>query len=151
MNARQFLTHAQALASDASLGPAEYRSSVSRAYYGAFLVAQAFLRDHVKLEPSNHGDRHGAIKLALLECKDDNLRIVGMKLDFLHTERKAADYDMDKVKPEKQENAVVACMEAAKIIGALDTLLSAPELGVLVAQIRAWAATPAGRNRLRPC
>ena len=45
----EFLNYADQIAKNNSLGPAEYRSAVSRAYYAVYHSAQAFLRA-VKIE-----------------------------------------------------------------------------------------------------
>jgi uncharacterized protein (UPF0332 family) len=115
-----FAQFASQLAQDTSLGPVEYRSAVSRAYYGAFHSAQAFLRNVKIAMPSSHG----AVWQTLISCQDQALMIAGSDLQDLHSNRRRADYDLNDLKIETQKNARSAVSKAFTVMTALTTCLN---------------------------
>ena|SRR5437879_8110740 len=147
MDPRKFLTFATSIANTGS-GPAEYRRAISGAYYAAFNVAVEFLRQKARLEPHKQ-DKHTAVKLSLIECKNAAAKKLGMTLDSLHTERKKADYEMRNPQPEKQAMVTMACQLSQQIIGGLDGFLPA-DVASVVTGMQAWAGTSKSGLRTLP-
>jgi hypothetical protein len=144
MNPRKFLDFATSVANTTS-GPAEYRRAISGAYYAAFNVVVEFLEQKARLEP-HKGDKHTAVKLSLIECRNDDAKQLGMKLDSLHTERKKADYEMSNPHPEKLPAVRLACVLSEEIINALDGFAPAA-LASIVRGMQSWASNPLSKLR----
>src|SRR5438105_1193140 len=90
MHPVEFLRYADQIGQDSSLGPAEYRSAVSRAYYAAFHSALEFLRAVKIKAPENHGAVWGALLCSL----DTPIVSAGSDLGSLHGDRRKADYQL---------------------------------------------------------
>jgi uncharacterized protein (UPF0332 family) len=113
MDGGAFIDFASRLAASASAGPAGYRSSISRAYYGAFHLARSLL-----LQFGFHsvgGNEHQWVHRHFFHCKMAAAVEVGRMLMNLHESRKEADYDLDEPKVETSSHAV-ACVERADAI-----------------------------------
>lgn len=149
MDPRSFLQFAKMLATSTRPGPAECRSAISRSYYSAYLVAVSFLKDHARLEPRGGADKHSAVKLSFMECKDADAKRIGVRLDTLHTQRKDADYEMSKPGPETQAAALAASRLSEELIDELGAMVKSTKRAAVVAEIKAWATSPAGSTRLR--
>lgn len=90
MDFRDFVLLAEALASGAS--EAEWRTAISRAYYGAFHVGCDFLREIGFAVPK--ADRaHAYAILRLSNSGDADLNQAGQRLSELRTLRNRADYE----------------------------------------------------------
>lgn len=90
MDFRTFLNLAEGLVAGGT--EAEWRTSVSRAYYGAFHVACDLL--HILGFSVPHADRaHAYASLRLSNCLDDEAIEVGRQLKELRSRRNQADYD----------------------------------------------------------
>jgi len=142
MNPREFLQLAESLAKDGLGGPAAYRSSISRSYYAAYLVAQEFLASQVKLAPLGGRDKHSAVRNSFLQSGDLDAKQLGIILDTLHTQRKNADYAMSNQRVEEQAQARVVSAQAEALIKELDGLATSPKLAQIVKGMSAWAALP---------
>ena len=70
------------------------RSSVSRAYYGAFHCAVSMLREIGVPEPVSNKNKHTFVQNALLSSGNQNAAKAGSMLASLHEQRKNADYDI---------------------------------------------------------
>jgi hypothetical protein len=79
------------LAVKRSPGEAGYRSAVSRAYYGAFHLAESFLTD-LGFKVPKGASAHGWIPQALIGSGCDDTMDAGRLLQDLHAERITADY-----------------------------------------------------------
>ena len=91
MNARDFLRVANGLLHLA--GEAEWRSAVSRAYYGAFHCARELFADLGFTVP--RADRaHAYLWLRLSNCGDSQVQVAGRELNDLRGQRNRADYDV---------------------------------------------------------
>ena len=68
---------------------AALRSSISRAYYGAFCIS----RNYLGLSHYKRGDVHQKVIDELNGSDDEEIFIAGQSLDILRKERNLADYD----------------------------------------------------------
>jgi len=91
MNPRDFLNVAEEWVT--GLSEAEWRSAVSRAYYGAFHVARALLRA-CGFEVPQADRSHAYLWLRLNNCGHPDLQNAGEALNDLRGRRNEADYEL---------------------------------------------------------
>lgn len=96
---------------------AKLRTSISRAYYGAFCHARNYLRDVEGLRVPEGPEAHGFVIDAFTGKSDKALRRVGTRLDRLRVDRNKVDYE-DEVSG-LQPMSVVATKVGWRIISAL--------------------------------
>lgn len=89
-----FIQLAGKLAAAAAADEAAGRSAVSRAYYDAFHLAMAFLRDLGIVVPAN-AYAHAVAQRYLIGSGHEDAQQVGMTLASLHSDRIRADYRLD--------------------------------------------------------
>lgn len=121
MKFRDFLGLAETLAEGTT--EAEWRTSISRAYYGSFHLACDFLRSlGFRVPRSERG--HSFCWLRISNCANSDLVQSGRDLNDLRGARNEADYDEKaRIDSEDAEDA----MEMAKIVvNNLDTALNEP-------------------------
>src|SRR4051794_9281928 len=101
---RDLLDHAQELAEDGR--PAWCRSAVSRAYYAAHHTAVTFLFQVGVWTPQD-GTAHVAAFNALVSVGEDDTAVSGAGGDLmtLHGKRRIADYRLQNLSLERQEEA----------------------------------------------
>src|SRR4051812_12028791 len=112
MNAHDYLTLAEKLVETVKnrsplcggKGEAECRAAISRAYYAVYNSVWEFL-DRIGFEPGKSNNNHQVLQDTLSNSGDSSLRTVGAALNRLHTERKAADYEMRNPRAEQMANA----------------------------------------------
>jgi uncharacterized protein (UPF0332 family) len=120
MTGRDFLPLAVHLA--AGTTEAEWRTSVSRAYYAAFHETRRLFESLGFSVP--HGDRaHAYLWLRLSNCGDQQVQQAGAYLNDLRRLRNQADYDLHR--PLIQAKASPQARVADRIIQALDALTPA--------------------------
>jgi uncharacterized protein (UPF0332 family) len=137
MKSTAFLSLAERLAKGTS--PEEYRSAVSRAYYGAFHVAmELLLRVGIRLPASP--EAHQKLRFCLLQCGELAGVEAGEKLESLRKQRNYADYDLGHARSDKQENALFQVDVAREIVDALNLCREEPVWSRLRAKVRAYAA-----------
>jgi hypothetical protein len=142
----EFLHYADQIAQTAGLGPAEYRSAISRAYYAAYHSGRAFLRA-AKIEAP---DNHGAVWGALLCGGDLEIVKAGSDLGSLHGDRRKADYQLANRACETQGAAGLAVTKAAAIMGKLTTCLANPQrLAAVEKNIKVWVGKIPGGGGYR--
>ena len=83
---------AQSSTSHQSMEQAKVRTSISRAYYGAYLFTREKLCSTGKFEPTGRPSDHGTIVGVLKGSGPDD---IGAKLDSLRKKRNDADYKLD--------------------------------------------------------
>lgn len=121
MTGLDFLT----VADDLLAGPTEghWRSAVSRAYFGAFHVAQELLAACGFLVPQ--GDRaHGYLWLRLSNAGDNAVENAGKELKVLRQLRNSSDYDLRRLW--KQSSAKTILLDAKKVIPIFQIAMSDP-------------------------
>jgi len=113
MNAVDFITLAGRWAITPGAGAAQYRSAVSRAYYGAFHVAAQFLGSLSHDCPEYDG--HDFVIKCLSNCGVSEAATVGGILRNLRMSRRDADYHLDKSQPETSANAKLCAERASQV------------------------------------
>lgn len=108
MNPADFISFATKVV---ALGPAGARSAMSRAYYGAFHVAQEILAE-LGVHAPRSGLGHAVLANYLISVPHDTCREAGRRLSQLHHLRNKADYDVhdprQEVLSDAQKNVEVA-------------------------------------------
>jgi hypothetical protein len=99
-------------------GPDGFRTSASRAYYGAFHTALRFLAE-MGLHIPNTDNKHEKLPMILDGAEDQAMEEAAQRLRTLRENRNRADYQLDKAEFEKEEFAQVQLMDAGKVIGAI--------------------------------
>ncbi|WP_254507168.1 hypothetical protein [Anatilimnocola floriformis] len=113
--------------------PATMRTSVSRAYYAAFLTARVIMETEWRQPEFVGGNEHRLLQQCLLNSNVPEAYTIGKLLENLHDSRKSADYDLNDVDMDTAPNAAFCIERATDII----ELLKQCSTGVLSAQIRA--------------
>jgi|GEM_PF-1639348 len=149
MDARQFLTLAETLASSAEADPdqpdfeALCRTIIGRAYYGTFLLAREFL-DSLGLETRRVPNPHATFEQALRNSGVFTLRRIATDLSGLCSERTKAAYEQWNAEVETIEKVREVLTLARAVRTQLDIIragkLSPPLDRAAVADaILAWA------------
>jgi uncharacterized protein (UPF0332 family) len=111
--------------------PANLRTAISRAYYYAFLSGRKFVGRYLFV-PSNH-QGHAHLTQLLYASRDDELIDVARQIGDLRSYRNEADYQLDKLRPEK-ESHVSFCVETAatSVQGLVKVMADAPRWNKIV-------------------
>jgi hypothetical protein len=115
------------LSGDDPDGEPVWRTSIGRAYYGAFHVALNLLRDDLRIVfPSGRNKRsdHEFVQMALRNSKDAEADRAGKLLGDLHEYRKNADYDLKTSDHGKQGVAAVSVELATRVCSLLKSCSS---------------------------
>jgi hypothetical protein len=121
MRAQEFAAVASRLAQIPVAGPADFRTSISRAYYAAYLVAVDALT-HIGVVPHAGPGGHSEVANRLIASGDDAVVDGGRALSDLHTRRIHADYRMARTDVETRTSAQSACEIAQDVIRELESL-----------------------------
>ena len=116
MNGDAFISLAGKLATAAD--PAALRSAVSRAYYGAFHMAEAFLAEIDRPVPRN-ANAHVLVARTLQRSGQPDAIRAGSLLGDLHSDRIKADYRLDDLRVETTAFARLSVETAHEIQVAL--------------------------------
>ncbi len=118
---------------------ADWRSSISRAYYGAFHEAQALVKECGVTLPKT-AQAHDKLQWCLQHASGDALARVAEKLNSLRAERNAADYDLDDPKFSYRLSALLQLKIAQEIVDALTECRTKPGYSDVRSRIRQYAA-----------
>ena len=121
-------------------GAAECRTAISRAYYGAYLIAVAYL-DRIGFAAENSPDCHLAVQRALNNSTHSTLRTVYTNLAALHRDRRRADYDMkDKLSESiaSSEASVHLAEQTTALIERVRDSATLDEMAAIAGAISAW-------------
>jgi len=136
MTGKQFIVLAKKLA--AEVGPAECRSAVSRAYYGAFHVALALLaRTGILLPPGP--EAHQKLRFCLLQSGEIPGAEAGEKLESLRRDRNLADYDLRQSRSEASNFARRQVQIALEILNCVEMCGVEPTWSQFRTNVRAYA------------
>jgi uncharacterized protein (UPF0332 family) len=127
MDGSDFLDYAGKVAAMRSVGPAGYRSAVSRAYYGAFHLSCLFLEQYNFRCPKTE-NAHVWVQKHFLNCTLPLAAETGRLLADLHQSRKDADYDLAKTYADSQKNAAFCVARADEIRTRLQECATAPNI-----------------------
>jgi hypothetical protein len=109
MHADEFIAFASSIAARNSANAVAYRSSVSRAYYGAYHLSVRFVEQWFYCKTDN---QHLWVQRHFYNCKHPVAHAVGVALGNLHESRKDADYELDDGNQDTQ-SAALACVGRA--------------------------------------
>ena len=117
------------------------RTSVSRAYYGAYHIVRSLFESCGVLVPRR--DIHNKLQWGLEQCGEkmghqDPMEI-GSKLGSLRSERNRADYNLEDATYSKQSSTMLAVAMAQQIVDVLATMRSDAELAHLRPHVRNFA------------
>ncbi len=143
MDPREF----QKLASDLVLrkGPAEIRTSISRAYYATYNVGAEILTGMgFKIREGFGG--HGDVRNRLSNSSDSEIMRVGSQLSNLHTMRIHADYRLNRKDVENQKTAQSQVEQAERMIEILDGCCFEPRRSQIIKAIKDWEDKVSGRK-----
>ncbi len=94
MSPEQFLQLANRLALSAASGPAEFRTAISRAYYGIFHTARQVLNEQMQFYCKSGANEHQWIQRHFANCSSKIARKAGRLIQTMHDARKQADYEL---------------------------------------------------------
>jgi uncharacterized protein (UPF0332 family) len=137
MRGQDFLELAVRLANGAS--EAEYRTAVSRAYYGAFHAARDLVED-TGVELPATAEAHRKVQLCLAESGDAIGKHAGDELGVLRNRRNSADYDLHSPGPGEKNFAVAQIARAQRLVAAIASCRTAPAWPQFRAKVRTYAA-----------
>lgn len=121
MNGRDFVALAAVLSNGTSA--AELRTSVSRAYYGAFHVAYDYVYRVCRVNLPLDGACHKRLHQLLESTQVPFLVAIGGNLSSLRDARNKADYKLDLSAPNTAQNASYFLEIANGVVNDVETLL----------------------------
>lgn len=121
MNGADFYALAEQLSAGSK--PAEMRSAISRAYYGAFHRARELLVSIGIVLPKGP-ECHTKIPFVLENAGDADIAKAGSKLSSLRAVRNDADYALQKLEFEQKKTVVVQLQIANQIILSVESCFS---------------------------
>lgn len=137
MNSTEFVNLAARLANGRE--EVEFRTSVSRAYYGAFHAAVTILSEAGISLPIGP-ESHQKIRFCLMECGEPSGLQAGAGLHLLRKQRNVADYDLQDSKNVRAQNALAQVQNARVILDLLDACRKEPARTRFRAKVRDYAA-----------
>ncbi|HEX5447051.1 MAG TPA: hypothetical protein VFW87_24765 [Pirellulales bacterium] len=125
-----------------SRNEADLRTSVSRAYYGAFHVARQFLGDcglHFPPKEMYAAEIHKKVRYCLDASGNGDTILAGDNLRTLRNQRNEADYNLGSVEFRSPASVVAAVRLAPEIIDAIARCRTEPAFSEARAKIRIYA------------
>ena len=107
------------------IGPAAYRSEISRAYYAAFNVAANVLNT-IGPSPGKGDSQHKKVVIYLRDSGDVAMETTGLYIDSMRITRNRADYDMSNATVETLSSARDMAETARQAIEHLDQFAADP-------------------------
>lgn len=126
---------------------AELRTSVSRAYYGAFHSARELMEECGIDFPTRDllgADIHRKVRFCLANADHADAALVANRLNSLRQQRNSADYDLRTDRFTHSKNVRTVLPMAMEVIDALDRCRNAQTFDVVREKVRDYA-----RNVLR--
>lgn len=136
MDAHDFLSLAIRLS--ASPLEAEARTAVSRAYYGVFHLAQAFVCERCGVA-TPIDQSHAKLSLCLRNAGHPTADKAGSKLDTLRSARRVADYRLNDPLPRKRDWVQMQLGEMRRFVDALTECSAAAAFPTIADGIRHYA------------
>ena len=109
-------------------GEPEWRTSISRAYFGAFHHAREFLLSKLKISCPANAAAHALVIRALDFTDIKELKTAASLVDTLRTMRNKADYDIAISRHGKQQVAMDATVQANAAKSFVDSIVAASKL-----------------------
>jgi hypothetical protein len=137
MDAKEFLDLAGRLSLGRVAGPAEFRTAISRTYYGVYHLARRILTDELRFVCRDDNE-HRWVQRHFYNCQMQSAKDVGRLLGNLHEARKSADYELSNVAIETAPQARFQLERAAEIQSRLQSCASNANLELLRAEMIAY-------------
>ncbi len=134
MNASHFIDFAAKIAATYA-DAAACRSSISRAYYGAFHIAKSFL-ERLGSRPFKNANSHVFVQHCLMNCGHRQALRRGRYLQDLFRDRLLADYSLQVHRVENVEFARVAVESAREV----QNLIESCDTNEAITEIKAGIA-----------
>lgn len=138
MDAADFLHVAVRLSGGAT--EADWRSAVSRAYYGAFHLACRFVESCGVRLPKT-ADAHDKLQWCLYHSGNSQLPPLAERLNSLRAARNVADYDLASSQFTKRGSVLVALKRAQQIADGLAQAPSQADFAQIRVEIREYASS----------
>jgi len=135
---RLFVTH--------QADAAAIRTVASRAYYGVFHSAKAFLEEIGFPVPKTE-NAHLFIQVRLTHANQADASEAGALLGALHESRKRADYDLSSARYQTPDFAAEAIVRADRVLEKLKSCRQEPAVGEIVRGITAYQTSISSRSR----
>lgn len=116
---------------------AEFRTAASRAYYGAFHLANQFMDELGFTVPDNE-NAHGQLRLRLLNSGEPTCVAAGKFLREMHQNRLVADYKLEIDKFQDAAQARLIVERAHKFRGYIEECRTEPIRSQVVSGIAAY-------------
>lgn len=117
---------------------ARCRTSVSRAYYGAFHVARHVIESNGVVLPKGP-ESHNKLQMCLQHCGDKDVLQAALMLGSLRSDRNTVDYDLVDAKFTKTQNVQLRIASAKDIITRLAACDQEPLRSTVHAAVRQYA------------
>ncbi|HEV8068666.1 MAG TPA: hypothetical protein VGP76_13090 [Planctomycetaceae bacterium] len=145
MNGTDFIQVATDWSKSATVGEPTWRSSTSRAYYGAFHIARDFLEVHLGFTGKFRLFKsHQKVYDALGNSGNEHAREAGRKLRQFANRRHMADYELQDAGSGNQKAAEHSILDAEEIKGYIDKVVTDcrdPKiLGAMKIRVAQWIA-----------
>jgi uncharacterized protein (UPF0332 family) len=111
----EFLRTANRLALSRASGAADFRSSISRAYYAVYHLARQVLNDRMQFYCRAGGNEHQWVHRHYANCTNADAREAGRVIQNMHDARKNADYDLSDARVETEAAARLSLERAEQI------------------------------------
>ena len=119
MDGSIFIALSGRLVASKSASEASDRTAVSRAYYGSFHVARAFLSE-LGFAPLRNANVHAFVCKCLYESGHPDARIAARELGDLQSARNRADYQLDDTEAGSRGYAILNVERAHRVVSALN-------------------------------
>ena len=120
MKADDFLQFAISLSNNfdtqSETGAASCRSIISRSYYACFHIAKKIIREHYSGKWPSGGSAHKFIEEIFVHSQNSDLVLAGQLFKTLRTQRRFADYDLEKSQCDSIQQARLHLMQANEFI-----------------------------------
>jgi uncharacterized protein (UPF0332 family) len=123
MDGNEFISLAGRLVAGATGDEAACRSAISRAYYGAFHVARAFLKE-LGFQPVRNANVHAFVRNYFAESGHREAYLAAAELSYLQAARNSADYQLDDSRVGTREAAMICVERAHCVVSTLDACRS---------------------------
>lgn len=134
MDAADFIDFAGKMAAPNNSVPAQYRSAVSRAYYGCFHLAKELLGE-LRFHCKNRENEHQYVQRHFQNCKEEVAKSLGGTLSDLHEYRKQADYQLADMDAETHNFATTCLIMAHEIRSKLQTCRNSATLATVTKEM----------------
>ena len=138
MEPTEFIALAGRLALAQRSGPADYRTAISRGYYGAYHLAMRILNGQLRFFCKSDNEHEWAYR-HFHNCKMPEAHSAGVLLRNLRESRKCADYDLDDADVETANQALFELervAEAQRLLAICSRAVNLPTLGAEMADYR---------------